>query len=123
LEALRLFGLDQVSNRSIRELSLGQKRRAIFAAAFIGTPKHILLDEPLETMDRRIQDEVLAWIRLHLEAGAVIALVSHRIEPFVDLATRAVGLKDGRTMMVDSLAGSREERLKVLESLARSEWP
>jgi len=122
LEALRLFGLDQVSNRSLRELSLGQKRRAIFAAAFIGTPKHILLDEPLETMDRRIQDEVLAWIRLQLGAGAVIALVSHRIEPFIDLATRAVGLKDGRIMIVDSLAGSHEEKFKVLEPLARSEW-
>jgi ABC-type multidrug transport system ATPase subunit len=122
LEALRLFGLDQVSNRSIRELSLGQKRRAIFAAAFIGTPKHILLDEPLESMDRRIQDEVLTWVRLQIEAGAVIALVSHRIEPFIDLATQAVGLKDGRTMIVDSLAGSREEKLQVLEPLARSEW-
>ena len=53
---------------------------------------------------------------------AAFALVYHRIEPFIDLATQAVGLKDGRTMIVDSLAGSREEKLKVLEPLARSEW-
>ena len=54
-EALARFGLGRFAGRSVRELSLGQKRRATFAAALVGSPAHILLDEPLEAMDRRAQ--------------------------------------------------------------------
>src|SRR6185312_150815 len=51
-EALEQVGLGKLAHRSVRELSMGQRRRAVLAAAFIGTPSHVLLDEPLEALDR-----------------------------------------------------------------------
>jgi ABC-type multidrug transport system ATPase subunit len=59
-KALAFFGLQHLAHRTIRELSMGQRRRAVFAACFVGTSSHILLDEPLEGMDRHIQKEILA---------------------------------------------------------------
>jgi len=47
IEALQFFSLHDLATRTVRELSLGQRRRAVFAAALIGTPRYILLDEPL----------------------------------------------------------------------------
>ena len=120
-EALELFGLGPVSYRSIRELSFGQKRRATFAAALIGRPEHVLLDEPLEAMDRKIQDEVVAWIAHRAAEGASIAIVSHVIEPFIDLARRAIGLKAGRPKIVDLLPEDRAAKAALLDRLARSE--
>jgi ABC-type multidrug transport system ATPase subunit len=118
-QTLELFGLGAVAHRSVRELSLGQRRRATFAAAFIGSPKNILLDEPLEAMDRQIQGEILSWVRAHVRAGATIALVSHAIEQFFDLATQAVGLKDGKAAVFSALPENREEKMNLLERLAR----
>lgn len=120
-QTLELFGLGAVAYRSVRELSLGQRRRATFAAAFIGSPKNILLDEPLEAMDRQIQGEILSWVRVHVRAGATIALVSHAIEQFFDLATQAVGLKDGKAAVFSALPENREEKMNLLERLARGE--
>jgi len=119
--ALEVFGLAAVADRSVRELSLGQRRRATFAAAFIGSPEHILLDEPLEAMDRRIQEKILGWVRAHVGAGATMAIVSHAIEQFFDLATHAVGLKDGKAAVFAELPENREAKMNLLERLARGE--
>jgi ABC-type multidrug transport system ATPase subunit len=119
-EALDVFGLGPYAQRSVRELSLGQKRRATFAAAWIGSPTHVLLDEPLEALDRKIRDAALAWIFRLVERGAAVLVVSHEIEPFLDRAVRAVGLDGGRPTVVIPLPERREDRAALLENLARS---
>ncbi|MFB0566813.1 MAG: ATP-binding cassette domain-containing protein [Candidatus Aminicenantaceae bacterium] len=118
-EALDFFGLLNLSNRSVRELSLGQRRRAVFAAAFIGTPEHILLDEPLEAMDRKIQKEILNWIHQQNTAGTVIVVVSHFIEPFVELATQAVTIKDGNVYTFKEMPAEHKKRINLLEEISR----
>jgi ABC-type multidrug transport system ATPase subunit len=120
-EALEFFDLAAFSVRSIRELSLGQKRRATFAAALIGRPEYVLLDEPLEALDRRIQGDVLAWMRRLVREGAVVAVISHTIEPFIDLSAMAVGLKDGKARTHGLLPENREEKSALLERLARGD--
>jgi ABC-type multidrug transport system ATPase subunit len=119
--ALELFGLAPEAGRSIRELSSGQRKRVLFATAFVGRPDHILLDEPLDGLDRRISDDVLAWIRDRTAAGATMAVVSHAIEPFTLLATRALTVRDGLVEADDALPLAPEERFRLLDSLARGE--
>ena len=117
--ALEIFGLGQEAGRSIRELSSGQRKRVLFAAAFVGRPDHILLDEPLDALDRRIADDVLAWIRDRAAAGATVAVVSHSIEPFAALATRALTVRDGLVEACEELPLPPEERFRLLDQLAR----
>ena len=69
MTALKFFDLQNLANRTVSELSMGQRKRAMFAAVLVGIPKHILLHEPLEGMNRNIQKEILAWVHCHLEAG------------------------------------------------------
>ena len=75
---MEFFDLQSLASRTVRELSLGQRRRAVFAAALIGRPSHILLDEPLEGMDRKIKEEILAWTEKRLEAGATMMFTGQR---------------------------------------------
>jgi len=117
--ALARLGLGHLAERSVRELSMGQRRRAVLAAALVGAPRHVLLDEPLETLDRGGRDDVLAWIDGLAAAGAVVLVVSHDLEPFVERASRALTLRDGRPWTVDRLPASRVERWQLLERLAR----
>src|SRR5262249_46298753 len=51
-EALLEAGLSDLRKRSLRQLSKGQRRRALLAAAWIGMPQTLVLDEPFDTMDR-----------------------------------------------------------------------
>jgi ABC-type multidrug transport system ATPase subunit len=117
--ALAIFGLAHESGRSVRELSSGQRKRALFAAAFVGQPEHILLDEPLDALDRRISDDVMAWIGDRTAAGATVAVVSHAIESFMDLATAALTVRDGLVEAHENLPTPPGERFRFLDSLAR----
>lgn len=120
-EALDLVGLRQLAHRSVRELSMGQRRRAVLAAARIGAPRQILLDEPLEAMDRGARESILAWIDGLLASGAAVLVVSHDIEPFVPRAARAVTVKNGRCLVVDPLPQEPLERMALTERMARGE--
>jgi ABC-type multidrug transport system ATPase subunit len=120
-EALETVGLRQLAHRSVRELSMGQRRRAVLAAARIGTPRHVLLDEPLEAMDRGAREDILTWIDRLLESGASVLVVSHDIEPFVPRAARALTVKDGRCVTVDRLPEDGGERMALMERMARGE--
>jgi ABC-type multidrug transport system ATPase subunit len=117
--ALTLVGLDNLAHRSVRELSMGQRRRAVLAAARIGSPGHLLLDEPLEAMDRGAREDILAWIDSRLGDGATVVVVSHDIAPFADRADRAITVKDGRCVNPGELPRDAGERMNLLERLAR----
>jgi ABC-type multidrug transport system ATPase subunit len=118
-EALDHVGLARVASRSIRELSMGQRRRAVLAAAWIGSPRIIVLDEPLESMDRAIRADILAWIDKSLAAGAAVLIATHEIEPFIGKAARAVTVRQGNCRLFQPLPEQVEERITLLESLSR----
>lgn len=112
------FGIEQLGSRSIRELSKGQRRRVLLAAAHLGSPPVLLLDEPFDALDRKLRAEFLGWLKHRLDNGAVIVVVTHELEPLVHLAVRAVSVVDGRAVFQD-VQGTFRQRLDTLEPLAR----
>jgi len=122
-EVLERIGLARTANRSIRELSSGQRRRAVLAAAWIGSPRVVLLDEPLESMDRAIREEILAWIDHLLSAGAAVVVATHEIESFLEKAARALVIADGTCRLFEPLPAEAAQRLAFLEGLGRGALP
>ncbi|RPJ03451.1 MAG: ABC transporter ATP-binding protein [Candidatus Aminicenantes bacterium] len=118
-KALEIFGLAEEAGRSVRELSSGQRKRALFAAAFVGRPDHILLDEPLDAMDRQIADDVVRWIGERTAAGSTMVAVCHALEPLAGLATRAATVREGSVGVSQDLPAAPEARLRLLDALAR----
>jgi ABC-type multidrug transport system ATPase subunit len=118
-EALEQVGLGRLAHRSVRELSMGQRRRAVLAAALVGTPTHALLDEPLEALDRGAREDLLAWVDRLIASGAVVVVVSHEIEPFAPRASRALSVRGGRCLDAGPLPADPAERLALLDRLAR----
>jgi len=118
-EALEKAGLSMISRRSIRELSMGQRRRAVLAAAWIGDPRVAVLDEPLEAMDRLIRSEILAWINRLLSRGAAVVVATHDIEPFVESSTRALSVRGGLCRIFEPLPSDYGSRMKLFEGLSR----
>ena len=121
--ALEFFGISQHAGRTVRELSMGQRRRAVFAACRIGLPQYILLDEPLEGMDISIQMEILAWIRNRVEVGTHVVVVSHFLDPFIGITNQAVTLKNGSALIFMDLPDAAEDKHKFLKNLAQGKIP
>jgi ABC-type multidrug transport system ATPase subunit len=122
-QALEFFGLEHLAYRTVRELSMGQRRRAVFAACLIGTPSHILLDEPLEGMDRHIQKEILSWIENHARSGATVVVVSHSIEPFIQGTSAAITVQSGKVFVIRNLPDDIDKKIAFLEQLAEGGLP
>jgi len=119
--ALTTVGLEGLGDRSVRELSMGQRRRAVLAAAFIGEPSNLLLDEPLEAMDRAMRSWLTSWITAASERGATVIVATHDVEPFVALARRAIVVARGVPVSIDPLPGDAVARATLLDRSARGE--
>jgi ABC-2 type transport system ATP-binding protein len=115
---LETTGLRRFAHRTIRQLSMGQRRRAVMAAAMIGRPGVILLDEPLGTMDLPMRASIMEWIGMRLEQNAQVLLVTHIVDPFIDLALRVVRLSPGVLPVEQALPRDQSEKLAILEAAA-----
>ncbi|MBM3789269.1 MAG: ABC transporter ATP-binding protein [Acidobacteria bacterium] len=121
--ALEQAGLEGCGDRSIRELSMGQRRRAVVAAAWIGSPQVLILDEPLEAMDRAMREKIVSWIDRALADQCTVLIATHDIEPFAPSARRAVAMRDGRCRLLDPLPADAAPRIAQLDALSRGLRP
>jgi len=121
--ALEAVGLRDLGDRSVRELSMGQRRRAVLAAAFIGEPTTLLLDEPLEAMDRPMRLWLTSWISDASARDATIVIATHDVEPFVRMARRAIVVAQGAARVVYPLPDEHDARLTLLDRSAHGTLP
>ena len=103
-EALRLVGLDpaEIREKSIYDLSGGQKRRVAIAGILVMKPGILVLDEPAAGLDPAGRDEILGICRkLNREGGNTVLLVSHSMEDVARLCDRILVMDHGRVNMFD----------------------
>ena len=101
--ALAAVGLEALGARTVRELSMGQRRRALLAAAWIGAPMVAVLDEPLEAMDRATRAAIVAWVAARRAAGAAVLVATHETAAFAGLVDRVLQVEDGRVTWAASV--------------------
>ncbi len=97
-EVLELTGLEAVAERYIRGFSLGMKQRLGIAAALLGDPPVLMLDEPANGLD----PEGIRWIRQLLTSmaaeGRTILVSSHLISEMALIADHLVIIGRGRLL-------------------------
>ena len=112
-------GLLSYQRYSIRELSQGQRRRVLMAAAWIGAPRVLILDEPLEAMDRAMRHDILAWVRRNIELQNTVLLSTHDLDDFAELASAAVSVRKGMLNHWLTLPADARDRAAFLDDVAR----
>jgi zinc transport system ATP-binding protein len=91
VETLKLFGIYELKDRKIGQLSGGQSQRVFVAKAIVAEPKLLLLDEPTTGVDVASKAEFYDILeRLNGEKGITIVLSSHDIGVVTKLANRVV---------------------------------
>jgi len=123
-EVLRLAGLETVAKRKAGGYSLGMRQRLGIAAALLGDPPVLMMDEPFNGMD----PEGIAWMRTFLRAlaaeGRAVLVASHLMSELQDTADHLVVVGRGRVIadksVADLIAAASGDRVE-LRTTARAE--
>lgn len=93
--ALDALDLGAVASRRLDQLSGGQRQRASIAMVLAQDTPHLLLDEPLNSLDLRYQRRLLHELRALAERDRTVVVVLHDINVAAHHADRIVALRDG----------------------------
>ena len=103
-EVLELVGLEKAARRRAGEFSLGMGQRLGIAAALLGDPRVLLLDEPVNGLD----PEGVAWVRALLRSlaaeGRTVLVSSHLMSEMEHTADRLIIIGRG-TLIADASMG------------------
>ena len=117
-------GLRDVIRRKAGGYSLGMRQRLGIAAAMLGDPAVLMMDEPFNGMD----PEGIIWMRGYLRGlaaqGRAILVSSHLMSEVEDTADHLVVVGRGQVIAdtsVASLIASASDGLVMLRTIARTE--
>jgi ABC-2 type transport system ATP-binding protein len=95
-EVLRLTGTAEFARQWTTKLSGGQAQRVRFAAAIVGDPDLLVLDEPTTGIDVEGRREFWQTMRTVAEQGKTVVFATHYLEEADAYADRIVVLARGR---------------------------
>jgi len=99
-----LLDLKPFLNQNVRQLSLGQRMRADFAAALIHSPKLVYLDEPTIGLDVLVKDKIRKAIKeLNKKYNTTVILTTHDMKDIEELCNRIIIIDKGKILYDGSL--------------------
>ena len=103
-EVLAITGMEKAADRRAGKFSLGMAQRLGIAAALLGDPRVLILDEPVNGLD----PEGIRWIRNLLRdlaaQGRTVLVSSHLISEIAQTADRLIVIGQGRLLAQTTVA-------------------
>jgi ABC-2 type transport system ATP-binding protein len=107
-EVLELVGLTRAADRKVGAYSQGMRQRLGLAAALLGDPKLLVLDEPANGLDPAGIHWLRTFLRGYADDGGTVLLSSHVLSEVALTVDQAVIIDRGRlaaSIRMDELAG------------------
>jgi ABC-2 type transport system ATP-binding protein len=103
--------LDIDLDRPLAHLSSGMKRKVALLQVLVPHASLLILDEPTNTLDPTMRDELLAQLRQASERGQAVLFSSHVLGEVEQVCDRVGILHSGRLVHLQNMAELRESRL------------
>jgi ABC-2 type transport system ATP-binding protein len=111
-ELTERFGLSDILDRPVRQLSLGQRMRCEITASLLHGPKLLFLDEPTIGLDITAKAAIRDFIREQSrEAGQTVLLTSHDTRDIELVCERVIVINEGRIVVDQPVAELRRRYL------------
>ena len=93
-------GACELAERSLSDMSGGERQRLMLAQALLGEPRLLLLDEPLISLDYRYQETVVALVRRFARDRNITVLFSaHELNQLIGALDRVLYLGNGQAAL------------------------
>jgi ABC-2 type transport system ATP-binding protein len=102
--------LDIDLSRPLVSLSSGMKRKAALLTVLLPRVPLVILDEPTNTLDPTMRDELLDQLRLMRDRGQAVLFSSHVLTEVEQVCDRVAVLRQGRLVHLQSVSELRGER-------------
>jgi ABC-type multidrug transport system ATPase subunit len=115
-EMLETVGLTSAANKRVKAYSQGMRQRLGLAAAMLGEPEILVLDEPTNGLDPQGMREIRSLVRELAADGTTVFLSSHLLDEIEQVCTHAAVMAQGRLLIqgpVADLAAGARGRLVV----------
>ncbi len=103
-EVLHIVGLEERRGSKFKTYSLGMKQRLAIAAALLGKPEVMILDEPTNGLDPTGIVEIRDLIVKIAKRGMTIVLASHLLDEVEKICTHVVVLEKGKKLHAGSVS-------------------
>ncbi len=107
-EVLELVSLESGARRTVKTYSLGMRQRLGLAAALLGEPSLLILDEPANGLDPVGVRWLRQYLRAFAEGGGAVLVSSHVLAEIAQTVDRVVIIDRGRVLAdaaLDELGG------------------
>ena len=115
-ELAERLGITAFADRTIRRMSGGQKQRVGMAAALIGKPQLVFLDEPTAGLDPQSRLAVFSIVEELREHGVAVVLTTHDMDDAAQLSDYVTIIDKGQVIShgtVDELTGDGSSTLTI----------
>jgi molybdate transport system ATP-binding protein len=98
-DVIELLEIGPLLERRTCQLSGGEKQRIALGRAILGSPRMLLLDEPLSALDARLKEQILPFLqRACMELAIPAVIISHQLEDILSLTDHLLLLDAGRKL-------------------------
>lgn len=92
-----ILEMEELLNKQVKNLSLGQKMRCEIAATFLHNPKIVYLDEPTIGLDVLVKENIRKFIKdINKEKKTTVILTTHDLKDIEDVCDRIILLDKGQ---------------------------
>jgi zinc/manganese transport system ATP-binding protein len=93
-------GARELASRALSDMSGGERQRLLLAQALLGSPKLLLLDEPLIMLDARHQEVAIDVVRkVCRERGITVMFSAHELSQLIGALDRVLYLGRGQAVL------------------------
>lgn len=98
--ALEEVGATEYADRPFVQLSGGERQRLMLAQALLCQPKILLLDEPLNNLDPKAQEQLIQLIQtIRTKQKLTVLFTTHDINPLLGIMDRIIYLAHGKAVI------------------------